>query len=143
MERDMAFLVVGDYLRDARTLLQDRIEPYRYSTHSLVRSLNLTLLDARRMRPDLFMDDLDTVPQYQWQDDEDATPTEDKTNPTWDEFVPIEQGFRQAIIDGIVGHALSRDQEDIEDERATGFIQSMENRLLAKRATAGKQPPKV
>ena len=139
----MAFLTVGGYLRDTRVLLQDKIEPYRYSTGSLVAALNLTLLEARRLRPDLFVGCLDDVPQYDWEDDADQTANEDYTNPTWEQIVPIEQQFRQAFAHGIVGHALARDQEDIEDLRATGFIMTFENMLTEVHATKGKQPPKV
>ena len=139
----MAFDTVGGYLRDARTLLQDRIEPYRYSTHSLVRALNITLLEARRVRPDLFIEYLDNVPQFLWDEEEDTTAEDDDSNPTWGEWVPLEQQFRQAVVHGIVGHALARDQEDIEDERSTGFIMTFVNMLTEVSPAHGKQPPKV
>ena len=139
----MAFFTVGDYLKDVRTLLQDRIEPYRYSTGSLVRALNFTLLEVRRMRPDLFIGMLDNVPQYDWAEELDSPPEEDKTNPTWALVIPMEQSFRTAIVFGITGHAMQRDQEDIEDERATGHIMSFENMLTEVRGTKGKVAPKA
>ena len=37
---------VGVYITNARTLLQDTIPPYRYDDLSLLRALNLTLLEA-------------------------------------------------------------------------------------------------
>ena len=39
---------VTEYIEDARTLLLDRIAPYRYSDTSLIVALNLALLDGRR-----------------------------------------------------------------------------------------------
>lgn len=138
----MAFVTVGGYLKDARTLLQDRVQPYRYSTKSLVRGLNLALLEVRRMRPDLLAYYLDNVPQYDWEDAADQTAGVDKTNPTWLETVPIEQQFRQAIVFGVVGHAMRRDQEDIEDERATADIMTFENMLTEVKSTKGMQAPK-
>ena len=139
----MAFDTVGGYLHDVRTLLQDRVVPYRYSTHSLVRALNLTLMEARRLRPDLFVGYLDAVPQYYWSDAEDTPPEDDDSNPTWQEFVPMELQFRQAFVYGITAHALARDQEDIEDERSTGMMKSFVNVLTGVDLTKGKVPPKV
>lgn len=138
----MAFLVVGDYLKDARTLLQDKVEPYRYSTGSLVAAFNLTLLEVRRLRPDLLFDYIDNVPQYDWTDTADTSTEIDDTNPTWSEWVPIEQSFRKAMVHGIVGHAMQRDQEDIEDERATADLMMFENMLTEVRSTKGLQAPK-
>jgi hypothetical protein len=139
----MAFDTVGSYIKDVRTLLQDRIEPYRYSTHSLVRALNLALIEARRLRPDLFVGYLDAVPQFFWDGAEDSPAEDDESNPTWEEFVPMELQFRGAFVYGITSHALARDQEDIEDERSTGFMKSFINTLTGVDPTKGKQPAKV
>jgi hypothetical protein len=146
----LGFLTVGAYIRDVRTLLLDKLVPYRYDTGSLVRALNETLYDVRRLRPDLLTDYLDNVPQYEWVSALDGTAnaagdqnSDDDDNPTWNQWVPIEQQFRQALIHGIVGHALKRNQDDIEDERATGFIMTFENMLVSVKTTTGKAPPKV
>lgn len=154
----MAFDTVGGYLRDARTILQDKVPPYRYTNIELVRAFNLTLMEARRIRPDLFVGYLDAVPQYDWvealgvtnTDGDDAeavqsgpSDNDDDDNPTWSEWVPMELQFRQAFVAGIVAHALSRDQEDIDDERATGFMKTFVNILTGVDVTKGKQPTKV
>ncbi len=142
----MSFLVVGDYLRDARTILQDRIAPFRYNTKSLVTALNLTLLEVRRLRPDLMIDYLDTVPQYDWNDAGNTSipgnDGDDDDNPTWNEWVPLEQQFRKAIVHGITGHAMQRDQEDIQDSRATADLMMFENLLTEVKSTKGMQPPR-
>jgi hypothetical protein len=144
----MAFDIVGDYLDDARTLLQDQLVPYRYSTSDLINALNLTMMDVRRLRPDLLIDYLDNVPQYEWND---AASTlvpgvdanfDDDDNPTWTMWVPIEQPFRRALVFGIVGHAMQRDQEDIEDERALARLMTFENILTEEKSTKGMAPPK-
>lgn len=134
------FQSVGGYVRDARTLLQDRIKPFRYSTGSLVSALDVALLEARRVRPDLFLGYLDATPQYyavidpndpeadDWDDDSDDLPT-------LQEFVPIEEQFRVAILNGLVGHALQRDQEDIEDTRAAAFLDMFYENLTGVKAT--------
>jgi hypothetical protein len=144
----MNFDTVGDYISDARTLLQDRIVPYRYSTISLVAALNLALLEVRRIRPDLLWDNLDQVPSYDWNDamstlvpgtDGNA---DDDDNPTWTQWVPIEQQFRTAVVYGIGAHALARDQEDIQDEAANDFRTTFENMLTEVRGSKGKTPPR-
>jgi hypothetical protein len=144
----MTFDTVGDYISDARVLLQDRIVPYRYSTISLVAALNLALLEVRRIRPDLLWDNLDQVPSYDWNDamsvlvpgtDGNA---DDDDNPTWTQWVPIEQQFRTAIVYGIGAHALARDQEDIQDEAANDFRTTFENMLTEVRGSKGKTPPR-
>jgi hypothetical protein len=142
----MAYDIVGGYLEDVRTLLQDRIQPYRYSTKSLIRAMNATMLEARRLRPDLFFDNLDNVPQYFWEDAEDTqsgTDNDDDDNPTWQEWVPMEQSFRQAFVHGITAHALARDQEDIQDERSTGFMKTFVNMMTGIDPTKGKVPPRI
>ena len=39
-----------------------------------------------------------------------------------DTYVDIEPQFRLAILHGLCGHALERDQEDVQDMRATTFL---------------------
>jgi hypothetical protein len=105
---DTPLETVSDYLTDARTLLLDVIAPYRYDDPSLLIALNVTLLDARRLRPDLFVYKwCEEVPNFQNNDNEE---------------VEIEYSFRLGILYGLVGHALARDQEDVEDARATSFL---------------------
>jgi len=143
----MALQTVGGYVRDVRILLQDRIVPYRYSTKSIVRALNIILMEVRRLRPDLMAPQyLDNVPDYDWDNDlnvEPGTDNDDDDNPVWSEWVPLEQQFRPAIVLGIAGYTMRRDQEDIEDERATGHIQSFENMLTEAKSTKGKAPTKA
>lgn len=99
---------VQDYIADARVLLQDTIAPYRYDDASLLTSLNVTLLEARRLRADLFVYRHNgRVPFFETNDAHD---------------VHIEEPFRLGILYGLIGHALTRDQEDVQDARATTFL---------------------
>src|SRR5437879_6025050 len=98
-----ALETVGDYVSDARTLLQDTVQPYRYDDPSLLVALNVTLLEARRLRADLFV--------FHHHSTDAFTTVDDKE-------VRIEPPFRLAILYGMVGHALQRDQEDVQDSRA-------------------------
>lgn len=91
---------VTDYIAEARTLLQDAIAPYRYDDPSLIRALNISLLEAKMRRADLFVYNLNVFGQVQSFQANDNT------------YVDVEPPFRQAILHLMVGHAAERDQED-------------------------------
>lgn len=120
---------VADYISDARTLLLDKISPYRYDDASLCVCLNVTLLEARRIRPDLFVFCGPKVQHFVAEDIEAKT------------IVNMEEQFRLAILHGLVGHAIERDQEDVQDARATAFLTIMSNILIGK--TLITPPPQV
>ena len=119
---------VSDYLTDVRTLLQDSVQPYRYDDPSLLASLNTTLLEGRRLRPDLFV----------YEHGQDKMPSFSVNNAT---PVEIEFPFRLAFVFGTVAHALMRDQEDISDARATGFMHAFNSMLIGTGAAAIMSPP--
>ena len=104
------YATVADYVADARTILQDLVPDYRYNDPRLLTALNVTMLEARRIRPDLFVFNLTVKGQVQ------AFTAVDDT------YVPIEPQFRLAIVHWLIGHALERDQEDVQDARATAFL---------------------
>lgn len=110
----MALDTVEDYIREARVLLQDQVETYRYSDAELVSALNLGILTARRLRPDLFISTT-TLPSFTANDDT--------------EFDMDEQ-YRVAFIYFIVGHAQLRDEEDTQDARAAAFIGKFTQQLM-------------
>jgi hypothetical protein len=110
-DRDQPTLnTVADYVKDARTILQDLIPGYRYDDPSMLRALNITLLETMRLRSDLFVFNLAVYGQVQ------AFTAVDDT------YVEMEPQFRLAILHGLIGHALERDQEDYQDQRATTFL---------------------
>lgn len=119
---------VSDYLSDARTLLQDTIQPYRYDDPSLLVAFNTTILEARRLRPDLFVfrHGCDNVPSFNANDNEEFH---------------MEPPFRLAFVYGIVAHALMRDQEDIEDSRASTFMEAFNSMLIGSGAASIIAPP--
>lgn len=115
-----ALSTVSAYIDDARTLLQDKIAPYRYTDAELLVALNVTLLDARRLRPDLFLGDGTTTTLS----DVGSFSVVDGT------AVDIEQGFRLAFLFGLCAHALARDQEDIQDARSIQWMSIFRSTLL-------------
>lgn len=108
-EEQPTLLKVSDYVADARTQLQDTIAPYRYSDASMLVALNVTMLEASRLRPDLFIWN-NYGGQVQSFEAVDDTP------------VDMEVQFRLAILHGVIGHALKRDQEDVQDSRASSYL---------------------
>lgn len=125
--QSQALDTVQDYVSDTRTLLQDTIQPYRYLDTELLVAFNSMLLEARRIRADLFVTKWGIrIPYY---------PTVDDTQ------VDIEPQFRLAFVYGTVGHALLRDQEDIEDGRATSFLTSFNSILNGMSGASIVAPP--
>lgn len=120
---------VKDYVAQARIELQDTVEPYRYEDEQIVAALNLTLMEARRIRSDLFIyKGSDSVPVYL---------KNDSTK------VRMELPFRLAILYGVMGYVITRDQEDVQDARATGFMATFANMLTGggQRVAVGGAPP--
>jgi hypothetical protein len=119
-----ALETIDDYIADARVLLQDTVSPYRYDDASLVIAMNVTLLEARRLRADLFL--YNKCPPgtkgIQALQGKDGT------------VVQMEEPFRLAILHGLVAHALERDQEDIQDARAGAFLTIFNTMLVGKPA---------
>ncbi len=106
---------VSDFVTDIRTLLQDVVQPYRYDDPSLLTALNVTMLEARRIRPDLFV--------YTHHDKVPSFSAVDTTQ------VNIEPPFRLSFVYGAASHALARDQEDVQDARASSFMDTFREML--------------
>ena len=121
MQPQTTLETVSDYVTDIRTLLQDVIQPYRYDDSSLLTSFNVTLLEARRIRPDLFV--------YSHHDKVPSFPVVDNTQ------VNIEPSFRLAFVFGGASHALARDQEDVQDARASSFMDTFREILTGVKPT--------
>ena len=120
-----ALSIVSDYIGDSRTLLQDTIQPYRYQDNELITALNVAMMDARRLRPDLFLGDL--IETYF-----DTIGTFNVGSPG--RQVPVEYPFRLAVLYGMCAHALTRDQEDVQDARAAAFLQIFVEKLTGTKA---------
>lgn len=109
---------VGQYLEEARRLLQDEIVPYRYEDDDLVDALNIGLLEARRLRADLFLPLFD-IP---WVDPTGTIAMDTKVT-----FDPM---YRQSLIYYIVGRTQLRDDESTTDSRAAAMLTKFTQQLL-------------
>jgi hypothetical protein len=114
----MALETVSDYAVEARRLLQDTVQPYRYSDTNLVSALNMGLLEARRLRPDLFLNSglRSAVPAF--------------GSPIVSANVPIDPQYRAALVYYIVGQTQLMDEETTQDARASVFLNKFVSQLL-------------
>jgi hypothetical protein len=104
----MAALETGqDYATEARRLLQDRVVPYRYPDDHFLSALNIGLLEARRMRPDLFIGRAQNVPDYT----------------ALAQIVDFSPQYRSALAYYIAGRVLLADTEATDEARASAFLQ--------------------
>ena len=105
---------VQDYVREARTLLQDTVPTYRYSDAELLSALNMGMQTAWKLRPDLFIGA--TNPPYFTTNDTTA--------------VSMDVGYRVPFVYFMVGHAQLRDEEDTQDSRAAAFLGKFTQQLM-------------
>jgi hypothetical protein len=110
-----ALALVSDYISEARVLLEDTVEDYRYSDAELRSALNIGLLEARRLRPDLFLGRFSALPSYSSNSD----------------AVVIDDQYRASLLWYVVGHAQLRDDEGGQDQRAASFIAKFISSLSA------------
>jgi hypothetical protein len=121
-----ALATITDYINDGRILLQDTVAPYRYDDASLVTAMNVTLLEGRRLRPDLFVYRRCLPGERGVQSFQGNDGTE----------LEMEEQFRLAFLYGMCSHAMQRDQEDIQDDRATAFMGIFNSILIGSGATS-------
>lgn len=100
----------------ARFLLSDETAPLRYSDDDYVQALNMGLLEAYRLRKDLFL----TV----------ETPTEYSASAMTGAITfPLE--YRMSLVFFTAGYVQLADEEDTQDARATVFINKGTSQLAA------------
>jgi hypothetical protein len=110
---------LGQYVTESRRPLQDEVEPYRYPDADLVDALNIGLMEARRLRADLFLP-LFTQPFF------DASGAIDM-----DAAVTFDPMYRSSLVFYIVGRIQLRDDEPTTDQRAAGLMQKFTQQMLA------------
>lgn len=112
---------VADLLTRVRVVLQDQDQDaYRYPTSDLVGYLNDSVLEARRLRPDLFLGRYrESPPQIPYA----------LTDYTVQAF-PLPDSVFTAAVDYVAGRAEMRDDEFAVDGRATSFVNSFSQKLM-------------
>jgi hypothetical protein len=107
---------VGAYVAQARELLQDTASVQRYATGSLKDALGFSLMEARRLRPDLFVDgEMQTI----------DSATSDAT------VVTVDRQYRMALIYYMVGHMMLRDEEESMQQLARAYKAQFGSQLVS------------
>ncbi len=108
---------VGDYIKEARILLQDQLEePYRYPDDDIAGYIAQAFLECRRIRPDIVSDYFDGgYPEF--------------TGADTAEPVPLDYQYRKAFLYYVVGSCQLRDDENNEDQRAAIFLNKFVSQL--------------
>jgi hypothetical protein len=113
----MALDTVQDYIDRARVILLDQEAPYRYPDLDLVEALNIAIMEARRLRPELLRPYLGgSLPDF--------------TTAQLGDTVPIDPQYRMAFVYYICGQAHLRDDEISQDSRAAGFLNKFVAQML-------------
>jgi hypothetical protein len=115
LEVTVALETVTNYVALARTLLQDTVNsPYRYSDSDLLVALSVAMQEAKKLRPDLF---LNTTLQ---------TFTANDTT-----VVVMDEMYRMPLVYYMCGMAQLRDDENVQDQRAAAFFGLFSAKLLS------------
>lgn len=113
----MALDTVQDYVDRARVLLLDQNIPYRYPDLDLVEALNMGILEARRLRPELLKSYFNTsLPDF--------------STGSMGASVPIDPMYRVAFVYYICGQAQLRDEENTQDSRAAVFLNKFMSQMI-------------
>ena len=105
---------------EAREILQDTQEPYRYSDAILLNVLNRGLQETARIRPDAFWDTFAT--------DDIVVP--EITVPTLSDTFPLPMQFFLPIVSFVVAWAEVLDDEFTVDGRAATLISQFKQGLI-------------
>lgn len=126
----MKFFLVENYVKEARVLLQDLVQPYRYDDDGLVTALNAAMYEIARIRPDILADCKyrGRLPKAKLLDDNIP---ELFSSDAQQEPVPIPPPYKMATIYYLCGNAQLRDVEDTTDVRAEGFMQKFNDAMTS------------
>jgi len=127
-------LTAANALTQARHILQDRAEPYRYTEPELILILNTALTEVKRLRPDAFAGSFQAATPF-FHDPADGSPPPGAI-PTTDPW-PIDQMFVAPVIEYIAGYAELRDDEFVDGAansssgRSAALLQRFVARLVS------------
>lgn len=107
---------IADVLTEARNILSDTREPYRYTDARLILALNQAFAETKRLRPDLFISVNFVLPSYTVSDTAQA--------------FPIDEMYFPTVVDYVVGRQAFADDEFTLDGRAAAFFQKWQGNLI-------------
>lgn len=106
---------VQQYIDECRVLLQDKNAPFRYSDVEIITGLNIGLMEARRLRADLFLP---------------AFVLPEATIGALTAPIAFDPMYRSALIYYVVGRMQLRDDEPTVDGRAAAMLTKFTQQLL-------------
>jgi hypothetical protein len=113
---------IAGMVQHARTLTQDKTAPYRYQDYEFVNAFNMAVLESQRLRPDFWIvaipPQIDTSAGLNYNAATDSTP------------VGVDPQYRMAFVYYMVGQAQLRDEEETQDNRASGFLAMFKSQLV-------------
>ena len=110
---------IAQALAEARTVLQDKAAPLRYSDADLLEGLNAAIAECRSRRPDLFLGRLrSALPAYTTADADNGVE------------LPIDDVYFTPVVLYTAGRAELRDDDYAENGRAAMLINQLSQRLL-------------
>ena len=110
---------ISDAVTQVRQIVQDNELPYRHTEAKLYAYFNSAINDTKRIRADLFIPNVGTVP------------------PAYDELdgnlpFPLDLGYFTAVVDYVVGRVGLEDDEFANDGRAMYLQQLFMAKLTGK-----------
>lgn len=121
------------YFDRARNMLQDEIEPYRYTDDVLGYCFNYCLREITRLRPDMLMDLKYQAPLMKGDlgtGSENFTFLNSYPTADQDTLAPIPAMYQQAILWGATAVAQFMDVTDTQDQRAQAFLSKFGTHLM-------------
>ena len=112
----MALSTIGDYVTQARVLLQDTQSVKRYTDGELKDALGVGLYEMRRLRPDLFPGG--AAPDY-------GSSTGDGT------AVALDVQYRMALLHYMAAHMYMREEEEGAQQLARAYKQVFGSQLVS------------
>jgi hypothetical protein len=133
------YYTATSYVSATRTLLQDFVEPYRYTDQQIVDAMNRGLDELGRLRPDMWLD-LKYQHPVKKGDIDDGTPgpyslsdisvTNGVYNTTQGTPIPLPNKYRVALEWFMPGWLQLFDVTDTQDQRAQAFLTKFQGHLL-------------
>jgi UDP-3-O-[3-hydroxymyristoyl] glucosamine N-acyltransferase len=113
---------LAEYITAARTQLQDENATVkRYTDAEMAEAMGLSLLEMRRIRPELFNSIAGAI---------SAVQNIDRTTPT-NTVVIMDEQYRPALLYGVIAHVLMRDEEEVSQTIAEKYMARFVSKLLA------------
>lgn len=122
---------IDDALREARSIINDEDEPFRYSNASLLRILNTALREVYSLRPDAFVGNFHSG-VLSANDAVDYTEDDLEVAPTETAFPIDDRIFYSPVVLYVAGKAELSDDEFANDGRAMTILQAFRNNLTSK-----------